>query len=499
MSDFKKQHPVAAVSQVFETIKQNFITLIILFFIGTSNTDGYFLYFLAAGIGLSFIAGVFGWWVFRYRVNGDELQIKKGVFIKNNIYMSKDRIQVIDITEGLIQRIFGLVKVEIKTAGGGTESATISAISREDAESLRTELRKKNGQADLKSENEGNQLQDEEEKILDTWKLPNKDLVYAAFTSGNFGLIASILGAVSGQLNEVINEETIEYLYEVLPGFNNVTMIITVVVAIIVISWTLSFLGVIFNYSDFQIEKTSKELIITSGLIERKYITIPFDRIQAVRFVEGVIRQPFGYGMVYIESAGFNQTQKGRSIVIAPYLAADKFSEFLSNFLSEYEQPEYEIKPKPKVKFRYIRRPAYLILFLLPFVWLLLDYGWLMVFLLPLVGVLGWLRYRDAAIGIDEEFIRSRFRMISRTTAIAKRIRVQNVELSQNPFQSRKDVYSLSTTVASGAGGLNFEVEDLNAEDCQKVYDWVVKRKDQNVSQEYNHLKTNVSPEEDQE
>jgi putative membrane protein len=473
MSDFKKQHPVAAVSQVFETIKQNFITLIILLFIGTSNTEGYFLYFLLAGLVLSLIAGVFGWWVFRYRIKDDELQIRKGVFVKNNIYMSKDRIQVIDITEGLVQRIFGLVKVEIKTAGGGTESATISAISREEAEALRSELRKKKEQAGPDFEDGYDQPQDQEDDILDSWKLSNKDLVYAAFTSGNFGLIASILGAVSGQLNEVINEETIEYLYEILPGFNNVTMIITIVVAIIVVSWTLSFLGVIFNYSDFQLQKTSKELIITSGLIERKHVTIPFDRIQAVRFVEGVIRQPFGYGMVYVESAGFNQAQKGRSIVIAPYLAADRFSKFLSDFLPEYQEPEYDITPKPKVKFRYIRRPAYLILLALPIVWFLLDYGWLLVFLLPLMGLLGWLRYKDAAIGFDKDFIRSRFRMISRTTAIAKRIRVQNVELSQNPFQKRKDVYSLSTTVASGAGGMSFEVDDLNGDDCQRVFDWI--------------------------
>lgn len=473
MSDFKKQHPVAAVSQVFETIKQNFITIIILLFIGTSNTDGYFLYFLAAGIGLSLIAGVFGWWVFRYRVKNDELQIRKGVFVKNNIYMSKERIQVIDITEGLIQRLFGLVKVEIKTAGGGTESATISAISRDEAEALRTELRNKNGQSTADSEDDLEEEQADEDRILDSWKLPNKDLVYAAFTSGNFGLIASILGAVSGQLNEVINEETIEYLYEILPGFNNVTMIITIVVAIIVISWTLSFLGVIFNYSDFQLQKTSKELIITSGLIERKHVTIPFDRIQAVRFVEGVIRQPFGYGMVYIESAGFNQAQKGRSIVIAPYLAADKFSEFLGDFLTEYQEPDYEFKPESQVKFRYMRRPAYLLLVLLPFAWYFLEYGWLLVFLLPFMGLLGWMRYKDAAIGLDREYIRSRFRSISRTTSISKRVRVQDVNLSQNPFQKRKNIYSLSTTVASGAGGMSFEVKDLNGDACLQVYSWV--------------------------
>lgn len=51
--------------------------------------------------------------------------------------MAKERIQVIDVTEGLVQRVFGLVKVEVKTAGGGTESATINAMTFEEAEELK--------------------------------------------------------------------------------------------------------------------------------------------------------------------------------------------------------------------------------------------------------------------------------------------------------------------------------------------------------------------------
>lgn len=143
MSEFRKQHPVAGVSQVIDSIKQNFITLLIVLFIGTSNTEGYFLYFLGVGLLLSLFGGILGWWFFRFRIFEDELQIEKGVFVKKKLYLSKDRIQVIDITEGILQRLFGLVKVEVKTAGGGTETATINAITREEAEVLRTELRKR--------------------------------------------------------------------------------------------------------------------------------------------------------------------------------------------------------------------------------------------------------------------------------------------------------------------------------------------------------------------
>ncbi|HBQ59366.1 MAG TPA: hypothetical protein DD671_07015 [Balneolaceae bacterium] len=482
MSEFKRQHPVAAVSRVIDLIKQNFITLLILLFIGTSNSDGYFLYFIGGGLAIALIGGVFGWWVFRYRVYEDELQILKGVFIKNKVYMSKDRIQVIDITEGILQRMFGLVQVEVKTAGGGTESATISAISREEAEALRRELRKKNGgEIDGDEDTELTEA-DEQEEILDSWKLSKKDLVAAAFTSGNFGLIASILGAISGQLDDFINEETIEYLYEILPGYSNVSLIVAVVIAIIIISWTLSFLGVIFNYSDFKLEKTSKELIITTGLIERKHITVPFNRIQAVRFVEGVIRQPFGYGMIYVESAGFNQTQKGRSIVIAPYISAKVFQDFLKTFAGIDHQPEETITPPKKVRFRYIRRPTYFLLIAVPVLWYFMEYGWLSVSLIPMMAYLGWMRYTDAVASFDQRLLKMRYRVLSRTTAFVRRNRVQDIELTQNPFQTRKDIFNLSAMAASGAGGMSFEIADIASNDCAKVYDWVTPKDEENIT-----------------
>ena len=477
MSDFKRQHPVAAITRVLEGIKQNFITILILLFIGSSNTEGYFVYFLLGGFAITFISGLFGWWVFRYRVYEDELQIRKGVLVKNNLYLSKDRIQVIDITQGLLQRMFGLVKLEVKTAGGGTETATISAISREEAETLRTELRNKE-RLNPSDDSADEERVTEDEKVLDTWKLSTRDLVFAAFTSGNFGLIASILGAVSGQLDEFINEETIDYVYNALPGFSDLTLIVGIVVAIIIISWALSFLGVIFSYADFRLEMTAKELIITRGLVERKHITVPFDRIQAVRFVEGIIRQPFGYGMIYVESAGFDQSQKGRSIVLVPFMASENVSTFLHSFLTEYMEPEYDITPPRRSLWRHLRKPSYILLPVVPMAWYLMEYGWLSLLLIPVLTYLGWLRYRDAALALGEKVLRIRYRVLSRTTAIIKRNRIQNMDTTQNPFQQRKKLENISVTAASGAGGMSFEISDIDNGDGLRALNWLIPHSD---------------------
>jgi len=243
----------------------------------------------------------------------------------------------------------------------------------------------------------------------------------------------------------------------------------------------LSFLGVIFRYSDFRLERTSEELIITSGLLERKHITVPFDRIQAVRFIEGLIRQPFGYGMINVESAGYDQTQKGRSIVLVPFISASNVSAFLNEFLEEYNEPEYSIKPPKRTLFRYMRRPNYILILLVPIIWYFIEYGWLSLLLIPLATYLGWLQYRDAAVGLGERILRMRYRVLSRTTALVKKKRVQNIESSQNPFQRWKNIQNLKAVAASGAGGLGLEINDLDNEDSFKILRWLVSNPDTNT------------------
>ena len=193
MSELRRQHWAAAVDRLFAAIKQNFITFLIIAFVGTRQAEGgYFMYVLYATIALTFFSGIGSWYRFKFRVFEGELQIRKGIFVRKNVYMSKERIQVIDLTEGLVQRMFGLVKVEVKTAGGGTESATINAITFEEAEELKEALRNRKTTVEGEEVLDSEEIFVEDDEFLDEWNISTKELVLAAFTSGNFGLIASI-------------------------------------------------------------------------------------------------------------------------------------------------------------------------------------------------------------------------------------------------------------------------------------------------------------------
>lgn len=479
MSEFKRQHPVAAITSLLGMLRQNIVPIAIFLVVGSRNTGEYFWYFFMFGILSTLVLGIFGWLLFTYRVVGDELQINKGILIRKKLYLTKDRIQVIDITEGILQRMFGLVKVEVKSAGSGTESATISAITREEAEELRSVLRGESTSSiqsiDIEHDFEVETIAKAPSQV---WHLPGKDLLLAALTSGNFGVIASILGAVSGQLEEFINVENIEYITRNIPGLDNTSVYFALFLFIFIVSYVLSFIGVILKYSDFKIEKNDKELTITSGLLERKHITVPFNRIQAVRFVEGVLRQPFGFGMLYAESAGYEKQNQEKSIVLLPFVKKEYLEEFFSEFLNEYTEPETDVTPPKKALFKYLRRPNYMVLILVSVLWIFWEHGWLLYSLIVPFSLLGWIRFKDAELGYTESVIKLQYRVLAKTTAILRRNRTQVAEMSINPFQKRKDLASVKLTAASGAGGRAFEIYDLEYNDALSVFKWPVEKEE---------------------
>jgi len=472
MSEFRRQHPIAAVTQLFLVLRQNIVPIAIFLFVGSRNSGDFFWLILLFGLISTFILGGVSWYRFTFRVFEDELQIKKGIFVRKKLYLKKDRIQVIDITESIIQRLFGLVQVEIKTAGGGTEKAIISALSKEEATQLRAILR---DQVDVEADADPNDnlqnIKDVESPLI-FWKLSNRDLLYAALTSGNFGLIASILAALSGQIDQFITEENLNYIASILPGYSKLSTILWSILFVIILSYLVSFLGVILRYSDFKIEKKEKELLITSGLLERKHTTVPFNRIQAFRFVEGILRQPFGYGMLFVESAGFEQKENDRSIVMLPFVQKDFLRPFLDQFIGDVEVPETIIKPPKRSLLRYIRRPNYLLLIAIPIMWIFWDFAWSLFFLIIPFSLFGWLEYKDAEIRVGTRIIQLQYRVLAKTTALVRRKRAQASDLSMNPFQKRKNLASFHITAASGAGGKTFSVDDMDAVDAQNLLHW---------------------------
>src|SRR3954454_8188992 len=119
MSEPKRLHPISAIINFLKSLKELILPFVFIFLFG-GNGVGFKLWqvvFAGVFILLSLIIGVLSWLRFTYRLEDGELRIESGLFIKKKRYIPFERIQSLDLSEGILQRPFGLVRVRVETAG----------------------------------------------------------------------------------------------------------------------------------------------------------------------------------------------------------------------------------------------------------------------------------------------------------------------------------------------------------------------------------------------
>lgn len=412
----------------------------------------------------SAVWGVLSWRATRYWISGRAFHLRQGVLQKNERTIPLEHVQSVDTVQGIIQRLFRVVEVRIETAGGGTAEAdaSLSALDRDAADLLRQEL-----------EGSRPEAAEEEEEAGPTVirRLGTKDLLVAGATSGQIGVALSLVAIGSQFLDNFVSERLFERIYEsVAPG--SILALAAVALAVGLFAWLLAIGGTILSYAGFTLSREGDFLYIKRGLLEKREATIPLARIQAVRIVEGVLRQPFGLALLRVESAGYGTGTEDVAVstTIFPLLPRKEAVELLKEAAPEFAI-EPELRPLPRRSLRrYVFRSTVLVLLLaivagVQFAFVL-DSVLMGFSFLPLVipaALYGWLRYRDAGWEVVEDRLVARSRSLGRTTSIAPRRRLQSRSVVRSPFQRRARLATFRVRVASSGGGTEINVVDLEA------------------------------------
>ncbi|WP_171016989.1 PH domain-containing protein [Pseudalkalibacillus caeni] len=471
MSNPKRLHPVALVLGLLRQLRELAIPFIVFLFIGRENNEftGWYALAIVGLLVLSLIIGALKWFFFTYRVEEGELRIEQGVFVKKRRYIPMERIQSIDFSQGVVQRLFGLVKIQIETAGGGDEpEAVLSAVTKDDGETLRHQLTEKKS-ADK-------ELDDQEEpgKQAIMKKLSRKDLLIAASTSSGIGVALSFVAAFGSQIDNFIPDAFFITLTEQLIQ-SSIALIVSVVLIVLFVSWVLSITGVLLQYGRFTLVRSGSDLIIERGLLERRQLTIPVNRIQAVRMVEGLFRQPFGYAALHVESGGGGGKEEKFSTVLFPIMRKKNVASFLAEVVPEFHSTlEVNALPSRSV-WRYIIRVLLPVAIIVVPVMIFVPYGKLSLVLLGGAVLVGYLRYKDAGWNINGSFLTLQFRKFGRVTVLTPRRRIQSSIIKMSYFQKRKRLASYQISILSSLSGRHFMVQDMDEDVCAAIFGWYSK------------------------
>jgi putative membrane protein len=411
---------------------------------------------------LAALWGFLSWQATTYEVSGDAFRLRQGIIQKNERTIPLDHVQSVDTVQGVIQRLFDVVEVRIETAGGGASEpdASLSALDRASAEALRREI------AD--SSREPVEIEEATGPTV-LRHLNTRDLLIAGATSGQIGVAFSLVAVASqlfDELGNFLSEDLIRRTFETAAP-NSIVAVLLLVLAVGLFAWSLAIGGTILAYAGFTLSREGDFLYIRRGLLERREATIPLARIQAVRIVEGILRQPFGLAALRVESAGYGE-DTGVSTTLFPLLPRKEAQGLLLDAAPEFTVVP-ALKPLPiRALRRYVFRttaPVLLLAAALAFASSLafdsVSWGLLALLLVLPAAVYGWLRYRDAGWAYQGGRLVVRSRLLARTTAVAPRRRLQSRAVIRSPFQRRARLATFRAQVASGGGGAELRVADL--------------------------------------
>jgi membrane protein YdbS with pleckstrin-like domain len=96
---------------------------------------------LALGLGATLILPRRRYRRWGYREGADELEIRRGTLIRVRTIVPFPRVQHIDVTQGPIQRLFGLATLILHTAGTHGAAVPLPGLAMADAEAMRDRIR----------------------------------------------------------------------------------------------------------------------------------------------------------------------------------------------------------------------------------------------------------------------------------------------------------------------------------------------------------------------
>ncbi|OLT51587.1 hypothetical protein BJF89_07210 [Corynebacterium sp. CNJ-954] len=220
------------------------------------------------------------WWrAAGYRVDGEEIAVRRGVVSRQLRTARFDRVQAVDLVEPLAPRLFRLAGVKVETAGGSGSSVEVEYLPRQEAEDLRSHLLTLVHGVPGQTDHGDDATEDHGSAVVPM--IPITRSLVAAALSG-----ATVL-VVAGAAVALATPAGLAVLLPVLAG---------------AVPWVW---GVLNTSWRFTATLDGDVLGITFGLTERRRQSVPLARVHAVEVSQPVAWRLLGWWKVRVDVAGY--------------------------------------------------------------------------------------------------------------------------------------------------------------------------------------------------
>jgi putative membrane protein len=450
-------HRAAIALNALRALREAALPLVVAFLTGI-GTDGRSpqsaLTFASIGVVLALTLGYARWQTTVWWVSDAAVHLRSGIFSPHETVVPKRRVQSVDTSQGPIQRLFGVLAVQLQTAGGGTAEIRLDAVTPATAVELRSAV----GLLDRADR----EVEGEFERLV----LGPRTLLVGALTAPQLGVLLPILAATAAIGDDLLGEGLRRGWFEQRPAG---MALLALVLGVGALAWGLSVAASVVAFKGFTIERDGERLSIRRGLGRRRAASLPLDRVHAVRVVEGVLRQPFGLASLRLEVAGY-RSEPAAAQTLFPVIRRSDADAVLARFVPELAGALGPLATPPgRARRRYLTPSGVVGASAGCAAVAVFPEAWTAGLAAVVAGLVhGVLRYRAAGWQLADGRVVMRTRLVSRQTLITPARRLQEHTLSQNHLQRRAALGGLSLAVGSGrrAG-----IAHLDWETAQELFD----------------------------
>ena len=418
---------------------------------------------------------------FTYDLGGDTLDIESGVVSRRSREIPLRRIQNVDISRNVVQRLLGIAVVSFETAGGGDTEARLRFVSFEEAKRLQSALGRLKRAAE-----EDDAAGDEDADGPDpatpgagdrpTRRRPDVPPVTELFALDRTEL--ALVGALSidfrvpGVLFLIVSTVGSTVVPTYLRATSGVALVLAgavVLVGVALLSWVVGAAAAVAQYYDFRLVRSGDELQYERGLLQRYDGSIPFDKIQTLTVADNPLKRYFDYATLYIETAGYAPGSGGSSRgseAAVPLAERDRVLDLIEEL-----EPVGEVtfrRPPKRARRRYLVRYLLVVGVLTGIAYsadLLVPLPvppWSPAVLAPLAIWFAHATWRHRGFWLGDHHVVTRNGVLRRRTKIVPYYRIQTVIDSRTVFQRR---LGLATVTVDTAGSLSLGGQDAAAVD----------------------------------
>ncbi|MGH9934626.1 MAG: PH domain-containing protein, partial [Blastocatellia bacterium] len=418
---------------------------------------------------------------FSYRIEGNELITQQGVLERKQRSIPLERIQEIRVEQGVLHRVFDVVDAKIETGGGGGAEASLSVLSRAEADRLRRAVFER--AAEIRATSLSEQAREAQAAVAPERavirRLGLKDLVLIGLTTNHILSALALAGALWNFADDLLPEGYYRRAGEILYRESSrlfmrdaapaIAMTVMGALAVVLIGVVFSTVASIIRFYGFTLSRSGEDLHRRYGLLTRRSSSLPRRRIQVLKIEEKMFRRMFGLATLRADTAGSHRDDEdddsGRDVLL-PIARRAEVDSLLTTFFPDFDAGPTEgaegAEGAEGVEWRRVSRLAIrrgvikgamfcalAAAFLFGAHWRLAAL-WPLA-LMPLVYFISVANYRNLGYALSDRYFCARRGWPGRSTNIVPIDKIQAVEVHQSPFDRRLGLATLSVDTAGQA------------------------------------------------